>query len=106
MQRLATVENILNNHDIIALQVDVEVLDDLDNAGGLRAGAVARNAHEIDAGRNRNGAHKVCHKDDRTLQNADKQQVFIGVIVGNFRAHALDHAVDVRFAVQNFLDIV
>ena len=69
-QRDAGVQNILNDQHILAGQVGVQVLDDLDKARGGRVGtAVAGNDHKVDGAGNLNRAHQVRHKDDGTLQD-------------------------------------
>lgn len=62
------VEDILDDQNIPAGQVSVQILDDLDKAGGRCVGtAVAGDDHKVDSAGNFDLAHQVCHKNDRTF---------------------------------------
>ena len=55
-------------------EVDVEVLDDADDAGGAGRGAVGRDGHEVDLDRQANGPGQVGHEHEGPLQHADEQR--------------------------------
>ena len=83
----AGVEDILHDQHILAGEVRVQILDDLDKARRGRVGtAVAGNDHKVDGAGNLNRAHQVRHKDDGALQDRDQKQVFARVIAADLCA--------------------
>ena len=101
----AGVEDVLDDQDVAVLDVDVEVLDDADGAGGLGAVAVAGHGHEVDGQIGVDGAHQVAHEHDGTAQDGDEDQVLTLVILGDLSAQALDHIRNVLLGEQDLLDI-
>src|SRR5206468_4803184 len=73
-----------------ALDVDVEVLEDADDARGVGRVAVARDRHEVDLARNGQVAHQVGHEEDGALEHADQEQVAALVVGRDLRAELGD----------------
>ena len=78
------------------LDVDVEVLEDPDDARGVGRRAVARDRHEVDLARDRQVAHQVGHEEDRALEDADEQQVAAGVVGRDLGAELRDPPLERR----------
>src|SRR4029077_3976666 len=57
------------------LDVDVEILENADDAGRVRRVAVARDRHEVDLARDREAAHEVGHEEHGALEDPDEQEV-------------------------------
>src|SRR6266516_422989 len=60
---------------VATFDVDVEVLEDPDDAGGIGRVAVARERHEVDLAGDGEVPHQVGHEEDGTLEDADQEQV-------------------------------
>src|SRR5437868_182706 len=71
----ARVDDVLDDEHVPPLDVDVQVLEDPDDAGGVGGGAVARDRHEVDLARHRQVPHEIRHEEDGALQDADEQRV-------------------------------
>src|SRR4029453_9743996 len=84
----------LDDEHVPALDVDVEVLQDPDDARRVGRCAVAGDRHEVDLARNAELAHQVGHEEDRSLQHADKQEIPAGVVVGDLGAELGDPSSD------------
>src|SRR5207249_8706706 len=80
--------------------------EDADDAGGVRGVAVARDRHEIDLARNRQGPHQVGHEEDRALEHADEQQVAAFVVDRDLLAELGDAALQPLLVDQDLRDRV
>src|SRR5262249_61437871 len=60
-EREARVDDVLDHEHVPALDVDVQVLEDADDAGAVLRGAAARDGHEIDLAGDRQMAHGGGH---------------------------------------------
>ena len=83
MQRDAAVENVLNENDVAALDVLIQILVDLHGAGGRGLVAVGRHGHEIDRARDGHAAHQVGHKHHRALEDGHQNKVLALVILAD-----------------------
>src|SRR5690242_3883808 len=87
----AGVDQVLDEHDVATLDVDVEVLED-PYATGVRgvSGDGEEVDRDVDVG---DGAHKVREEDQRPLQHADEHDA-VGVIAGDLTGDPLDVRAD------------
>src|SRR4051794_5265077 len=90
-ERETGVDDVLDHQDVAPLDVDVEVLEDADDARRVGLRAVARDRHEVDLAGDRQRAHQVSHEEDGALEDADQQQVTPGVVGGDLFTE-LEHA--------------
>src|SRR3954447_23864655 len=67
------IDDVLDDEDVAPVDVDVEVLEDPDDPGGVRRRAVAGDRHEVDLARHGQRAHEVGHEEDRALEDAYEQ---------------------------------
>src|SRR5207237_8915121 len=100
----AGVDDVLDDEDMPPLDVDVQVLQDPDDAGRVRRGAVARDRHEIDLARDRELAHQVGHEEDGPLEDADQEQVAARVVDGDLGAELGYPGAQRLLVDQNFAD--
>src|SRR5918999_1099919 len=82
-ERQARVDDVLDHEHVSRLHVDVEVLEDADDARGVGRRAVAGDGHEVDLARDGQAAHQVGHEEDGALKHADQEQVAAGVVGGD-----------------------
>src|SRR5919197_3771303 len=85
-ERQPRVDDVLDDEHVAVLDVDVEVLEDADDARGVGRCAVARDGHEVDLAGHGQVAHQVGHEEDGALQHADQQQVAAAVVGGDLLA--------------------
>ena len=72
VEREAGIENVLDDQNVAAFDIDVEVLDDAHDTRRLNAVAIARHGHKVDIGGKLDLAHQIAHKDHGTAQHGDK----------------------------------
>ena len=88
VEREPRVDDVLDDQDVAAGQVDVEVLDDPHHTAGLGGRPVGGDRHEVDLDGQLDGPHQVRHEVDRTLQHADQQRRIRGVVLGDLGVRA------------------
>src|SRR6478672_12005264 len=79
-QRQAGVDDVLHDEHVAAFDVDVEILEDPDDARRIGRRAVARDRHEVDLAWNRQLSHQIGHEEHRALEDADEQEILAGVV--------------------------
>src|SRR5690606_8071234 len=70
------VDDVLDEEDVAARQVDVEVLHDAHDAAGLGGGAVRRHGHEVELDGQVDLAGQVGHEHERTLEQIGRAHVW------------------------------
>ena len=104
-QRLAGVNNVLDDQHVTAGDVGLQVHHQADGAA-LGADAITGNADKVEARRDADGAHQVREKDDSAPQQPDEQQLFPSIIVRNAPAQRGDPGPDGFFRHQDFGDVI
>ena len=102
----AGVENVFDDEHVLALDGLVEILDELDCAGGALALAVAGDGDEVEGGVGLDGARKVDEEKRRALEHADHDQLFAVQVAGDLRAHFGDAFGDLLAGIKNFKALV
>jgi hypothetical protein len=101
------VQNVLHDQHILAGQITVQILDDLDQtAGGGVAAAVAGDHHKVDIAGDAHSPHQIGHKDHRALEDGHQHQIFTGIIPADLSAQLCHFGLQLLFADQNGLDII
>ena len=100
-ERQAGVENVFDDEDILAFDRLVEILDDLDRAGGALALAVAGDGDKVEGGVGLDGAGQIDEKERRALEHADHDQLFAVQVAGDLRAHFGDALGDLLAGIKN-----
>src|SRR5256714_2016108 len=103
-ERETRVDDVLDDQDVAPGDVDVEVLQDADDAGGVGRGAVARDRHEVDLAGDRQVPHQVGHEEHGPLEHPDQQQVAAGVVGGDLIAELRDAVPQALLADQHLGD--
>ncbi len=85
MTESVCVNYILDDEDIFVFNAAVQVFDDPDDSAGLRGVTVGGNSHKIEGNvhRRRDVPHQVGHEHDRSLQNADDNELLPLVVPGD-----------------------
>ena len=89
-QRDAAVDDVFDHQHVGAFDGGVEVPGKLHFAGAGLALAIAGDADKIDLHRPLDGARQVGKEDERAFQDAQQEQVALGVIGCDLRAKFLD----------------
>ena len=105
-EREAGVEDVLDDQHVLALDGMVEVLDELDRAGGALALAVAGGGDKVEGGVDLDGSRQVGQKECRALEHADHDQLFAVQVTGDLRAHLGDALGDLLAGIKNFKALV
>ena len=92
MQRFTGVQNVLHDEDVAAGDIGIQILGDVNDAGGGSAAAIAGNRHEIDIDLTVDLTHQVGNKDDGAVEDADDKQILALVVFGDLLAQALADA--------------
>ncbi len=94
-QREAGVDDVLDDDDVAAFDLRVQVLQQANPRGAARLlAAVARELDEVERVRNREGAREVDEERDGGLQRADEQRLAAGVVAGELCAELGDARAD------------
>jgi hypothetical protein len=83
----AGIENIFDQQNILALDRSIEVLDELDRAGGSLPFAIAGGSNKVEGGIGLNGSGEIGKKEGRALEHSDHHQLFTVHVSGNLSAH-------------------
>ena len=84
----------------------VEVLDELDRAGGALSLAVAGGGDKVEGGVGLDGPGQIGEEEGRALEHADHHQLFAVHVAGNLRAH-LGHALgDLLAGIENLKALI
>ena len=86
----AGVEDVFDDDDVLALDGVVDVLDELDGAGGDAGAAVAGDGDEVEGVVDRDGAGDVGEEDGGAFEDADEDDGLAGVVGGDLLADGLD----------------
>src|SRR4051812_48480921 len=90
-QSQTRVDDVLDDEDVPALDIDVQVLENPDNSRGIRRVAVARDGHEVDLAWDRQLPHEIGHEENGALEDAHEEQVAARIVGGDLLAE-LGHA--------------
>jgi hypothetical protein len=84
-QRQPGIDDVLDDQDVPALDLDVEILQQPDPGGaaGLGVGAVAGELDEVDGVGDRERAREIGEERDRRLEGADEQRLSALVVAGD-----------------------
>jgi hypothetical protein len=104
LERSARVDDVLDDDDVIIADILRKVHGDLYLTAGRRAG-VALCAHECDLARNGDRAAKVCHKDERAVENADEQDRSAVIGTVDLLACLFDRGIDLFLGDDDILDL-
>ena len=106
--RRARIDDVLDDDEVLALDVVVEVLENLDGACRRRAVAIARCNHEIEMHGQVDGADEVRVEDGRALEDADAIDVFLRILVvlGDLRAEFRHLGLELFFRKVDLCDVV
>ena len=72
LQGRSGIYDVLNDDHVLAVNIAVQILLDLDNTGGGRTAAVAGRDHKINLCVIRNMLHQIAHPQDGTLERTDQ----------------------------------
>ena len=86
----AGIQNVLDDKHVLALNGLVEILDELDRAGGARALSIAGGGHEVEGGVGLYGAREVGQERRRSLEHAHHDQLLAVQVAGYLGAHLGD----------------
>ena len=100
-QREAGVEDVFDDDDVLALDGVVDVLDELDGAGGDAGAAVAGDGDEVECVVDLNGAGEVGEEDGRAFEDADEDDGLAGVVGGDLCADLAGAIGDLLFGEEN-----
>ena len=91
---------------VATAEIEVEVLDDPDDAARSRGGAVRRHRHEVELDGQVDRAGQVAHEHERALEHADEQRRPVGVVGGDLLAELVDATAQLVFADHDSTDVV
>ena len=86
----ARVDDVLNDDNMAARDVVVQILDEADDAGGLRGCAVAGDSDEIHVNGAVHAAAQIDVEKRRTLEHADQHGALVAKLGGQISAELLD----------------
>jgi hypothetical protein len=91
-QRQSRVDDVLDQQDVAAADLGVQVLQEPDpaRAARLRLGAVAGELDEVERVRDRDRAREVGDEDERRLQRRDEQRLAAGVVPRDLASELAD----------------
>src|SRR5256886_6489060 len=89
-QREAGVDDVLDDQDVAAGEVDLEVLLDANDAAGAGGGPVGRHSHEVELDGQVDGSGEVAHEYERALEHPYEQRRMVGVVGGDLLAELGD----------------
>ena len=97
----AGVEDVFDDDDVLAFDWVVDVLDELDGAGGDARAAIARNGDEVEGVVDRDGAREVGEEDGRALEDSDEDYGFAFVVGGDLGADGFGAFGDLLFGEED-----
>src|SRR6478672_9309070 len=105
-ERQAGVDDVLDDEHVAAADVGVEVLEDADDAGGLRAGAVGRDRHPVHRRGAGEGTHEVGHDDDGTLEDTDEEELLALVVLPDVGGELGEAGLDLLLGEQDLGQVI
>eukprot|EP00011_Vannellida_sp_DIVA3-517-6-12_P008128 CAMPEP_0114614792 /NCGR_PEP_ID=MMETSP0168-20121206/5834_1 /TAXON_ID=95228 ORGANISM="Vannella sp., Strain DIVA3 517/6/12" /NCGR_SAMPLE_ID=MMETSP0168 /ASSEMBLY_ACC=CAM_ASM_000044 /LENGTH=223 /DNA_ID=CAMNT_0001825847 /DNA_START=67 /DNA_END=735 /DNA_ORIENTATION=+ len=104
-QRVARVDDILHDQDVLSSDICAEIHDDADGAGGYSLGAVAGERHKAHLMRHSDLSDEICHEDERALQDAhDNHGALALIMLGHLLAQLCHLLGDLLLREQHRLD--
>ena len=100
-QRQAGVEDVLNQDHMASFNWVVDVLDELDGAGGDAGAAVAGDGDKIEGVVDLDGAGEVCEKDGCSFEDADEDDGLAFVVGGDLSSNFAGAIGDLLFGEEN-----
>ena len=104
-QGQAGVNDVLDDQDILAHEVRVQVLEDADNPRGLGAGAVGGNSHPVHGDVAVECPGEVCHDHHRPLEHTNNEDFTAFVVLVDLRSEFGDPVLDLFLGVENVLEV-
>jgi len=106
LERVAGVDDVLEDEHVAALNIVVDVLAEGQLAGRLGASLERGDAHEVLLYRNGDRLRHLRKEGDDALENADQNGAFAAVILRDLRADLADPGVNILFRDQNPFDVL
>ena len=97
----AGVEDVFDDDDVLAFDGVVDVLDELDGAGGDAGAAVAGDGDKIEGVVDLDGAGEVCEKDGCAFEDADEDDGLAFVVGGDLSSNFAGAIGDLLFGEEN-----
>jgi hypothetical protein len=97
----AGVEDVFDEDDVFAFDGIVDVLYELDGAGGDLGAAVAGDGDEVEGVVDLDGAGEVGEEDGSAFEDADEDDAVSGVVGGDLLADGVDAGGDLLFGEEN-----
>lgn len=97
----AGVEDVFDDDDVLAFDGVVDILDELDGAGGDTGAAVAGDGDEVEGVIYGDGAGEIGEEDGCALEDADENDGLAGVFGGDLRADLLNAGGDLGLGKQD-----
>jgi hypothetical protein len=98
----AGVEDVFDEDDVLAFDGVVDVLDELDGAGGDAGAAVARDSDEVEGVVDADGAGEVGEEDGGAFEDADEDDGFALVVGGDLSADLAGAVGDLLLGDEDF----
>ncbi len=86
----AGVEDVFDEDDVLALDGVVDVLDELDGAGGDAGAAIGGDGDEVEGGVDLDGSGEIGEEDGGAFEDADEDDGLAGVVAGDLCAYIGD----------------
>src|ERR1044071_5812610 len=94
---MASIDYVFDDDHVLAADRVAEVFEDLDVAARFGLILVARDRHEIDRHPQVDGTHQIGQKKTRAFENADHNDIAVGVLGRYLGAKFLDAFADLLF---------
>jgi hypothetical protein len=97
VHREPRVDDLVDDDDVAAADLELEVLQEADALVAARlGGSVARELHEVERVRDRDGAGEVDDERDARLEQADEDRLASLVVAGDLSSELFDPRCDLR----------
>jgi hypothetical protein len=97
----ASVEDVFDDDDVLALDGVVDVLDELDGTGGDAGAAVAGDGYEVEGIVDLDGAGEIGEEDGRALEDSNKDDGLAGIVGGDLGADGFGAFGDLFFGEED-----
>ena len=106
IEGVAAVENVLDDDELSAADILLNIVGDLNHTGGIGSVTVGRHGDKFHIAFDLARADDVRHKDERTAQHADEQGIAALKVLIHLRTHVIDALCDLLLGVQYFQNIL
>src|SRR3954452_13829245 len=86
----ARVDDVLDHQHVPTAEINVEVLDDADDAAGFGGAAVRRHGHEVELDGQVDGAGQIAHEHEGALEHPDEERRSPRVVGGDLAPQFVD----------------